>query len=86
MFMMVPSAVGMTTSVLVAMPPIARSPESKVTVLLDWLMVPAVVTAETKDTLSGNVSVILTAVDVAVNPPPSGVEDTHGSLGSLQCS
>ena len=38
--MMVPSAVGMTTSVLVAMPPIARSPESKVTVLLDWLMVP----------------------------------------------
>ncbi len=49
----------------VAMLPGARSSRSKVTVLPDWLTVPAVVVAETKDTLPGNMSVIVTAVDVA---------------------
>ena len=65
MLVMVPTAVGTTTMVLVAVPPGARSPRSKVTVLPDWLTVPAVVVAEMKDTPPGNVSVIVTAVDVA---------------------
>ncbi len=45
--------------------PGARFPRSNVTVLPDWLMVPAVVVAETKFTPSANVSVIVTAVEVA---------------------
>ena len=63
---MVPATVGMTTSVPVAMLPGARFPRSKVTVPPDWLTVPTVVVADTKFTPPGNVSVIVTAVDVAV--------------------
>ena len=64
-FVMVPTAVGMTIKVLVVVMPGPKAPRSNMTVFPDWLTDPAVVVADTKFTPSANVSVIVTAVDVA---------------------